>query len=200
MQKQAHQIGLHDRVRIKDSVTHMYPYARAHNEGIVKVRTHDSMGYPLIFIEWDKDHWAYSGEPDRWVMEAHFDKVENKMDEKDKPDFMEALAELVARFQTEKREEKVEEKPEVKDTRPTDDLTYEDILDKGYEAASEGEAFILIVASPESFQGTELVIPRIYMHSKDDASALLLDAAVADYVAQTMSRLVQKVQDGQAGA
>lgn len=195
-QKQEHRIGLHDRVRIKDTVTHMYPYARVWSEGVVLKRMHDNMGYPLIWIQWDKDHWAYSGEEDRWVLEAHFDKVENNMAEEDKPDFLEAIADLVERYRRDGMPDSaLEEDASKVDPRPTGPLTYKDILDKGAEAAAEGEAFVLLVATPETYQGTELVIPRVYMHSKNDASALLLDAAMADYVSQAMARLVQKAQD-----
>lgn len=194
--KQEHRTQVHDRVRIKDTVTHMYPHARVWSEGTVMKRMHDHHGYPLIWIEWDKDHWAYSGEEDRWVLEAHFDVVENTMAEEDKPDFMDALWELMQQH----RKDTGREEPKPKDTRPTGPLSYEDILNKGYDAAEKGEAFILVVASPEVFNETEVVIPRIYLHSKNDPSALLLDAAVADYVAQAMGRLIQRQDDGSASS
>ena len=196
--KQEHRTQVHDRVRIKDTVTHMYPHARVWSEGTVMKRKHDDHGYPVIWIEWDKDHWAYSGEEDRWVLEAHFDVVENTMAEEDKPDFMDALWELLKEH---RKDSDKEEEPEPKpDPRPTGPLTYEEILDKGYDAASKGDAYVLIVASSEVFNETEVVIPRIYLHSKSDASALLLDAAMADYVAQAMARLIQRQDDGTPGS
>src|SRR3954467_9670267 len=109
-EKQPHRTKPRDRVRIKDDVTHMYPMARVYSEGVVGDRTHDNLGYPMIFIEWDKDHWAYSGEEDRWVLEAHFDKVEeSKMEEK--PDIVEALAKLLEQYRSQGEETEEAEPP-----------------------------------------------------------------------------------------
>jgi hypothetical protein len=181
-QKQEHRTEPEDRVRIKGDLTHMYKHARVYNEGVVKDKMHDDHGYPLIFIEWDKDHWAYSGEPDRWVLESHFDKVEEKMAAEDKPDFMEALAKLMEQYRS---KDNVNEDP-----RPTEAMGYDELLNKASDDARDGLAFIMIVASPESYRGSEMIIPHIYTESKRLDAALLLDATAADYVAQSFARLM----------
>jgi hypothetical protein len=89
MQKQEHKVHENERVKLKsDGQDALYAFACAGSEGWVRKLDHDKLGYPMIFVEWDKDHWAYNGEPDKWVMEAHFDKIEdeNKMAETPTPD------------------------------------------------------------------------------------------------------------------
>src|SRR3954466_5189582 len=80
MQKQEHKVHENERVKLKsDGQDALYAFACAGSEGWVRNLDHDKLGYPMVYIEWDKDHWAYNGEPDRWAFEAHFDKVDNKM-------------------------------------------------------------------------------------------------------------------------
>ena len=185
-EKQEHRTKLNQRVRIKDTMTHLYPNARAYNEGFVRKQIHDDYGYPLIYVEWDKDHWAYSGEQDRVVLEAHFDPVEEDMsEEKDLRELMEALLERLN--SGEASEPKEDSHPDA------DDYTYDKVLGRAMQDASEGEAYIVLVAAQESHGDTELLVPHIYLHSKSDESALMLEAAVADHVAQTMIRLAQEV-------
>lgn len=188
-ENQPHRTKPRDRVRIKDSVTHMYPNARVYNEATVRRRMHDSLGYPLIYVEWDKDHWAYSGEEDRWVLEAHFDKVEeHKMAAEEKPDFMQALSDLLKQYQDQdaEPEEKTDDE-KVSAIEPGTD--YDSVLDKAVEDARNGEAFIIIVATPEEYRGTALIAPHAYVHSKRDDAGFLVEAVMADLVAQNYSRL-----------
>lgn len=201
MVKQEHQTRVNDRVRIKDYVTHMYPDARVYNEAIVRARQHDQMGYPVIFIEWDKDHWAYSGEQDRWVLEAHFDLVEDQMAEDKKlDDLLNGLSDLVANFRDKDSDEvKSEDKAPSRDPRPTKELSYVEILAEAMEDAEQGDAFIVLVAKPENFNGAEIVVPHVYMHSKREDAALMLDAAMADAAAQTHGRLVAKLLEAIRG-
>lgn len=194
-EKQEHRTKIDQRVVIKDEATGMYPHARTYNEAFVRRQTHDSFGYPLVYVEWDKDHWAYSGEEDRWVLEAHFDPVEEKMAD-DKPSFMEALTKLMQEYN--QPEQKAPE-PEP-DPRPTEELTYEDVLERAVAAALKAEAFIMLVASNEEFGGKKLIIPNIWMDSRSDEGALVLDAAAADYVAQSMGRIIHEYIRDRNGA
>ena len=136
-------------------------------------------------------------------MEAHFDKVEeHKM--VDEKSFMEALQELMASYERgvdAKDEDKGEDKPSAQQTR---DMDYADTLTKAMEDARSGEAFVVLVASAEEYQGAQIIVPHIYLHSKRDDAALLLDAATADFVAQSYSRLITdfiqaRRDDGESG-
>jgi hypothetical protein len=189
-EKQEHKVSVGDRVRIKDSVTHMYPSARAYNEGWVRALQHDKFGYPMIYVEWDHDHWAYSGEENGWTDEAHFDLVEGSMPENDEKfdALLNGLGELVSQFRdTEEPQGDDESKPDRK--MEGHKMSYEEVLKRAHDDAQEGEAYIVIVARTEEFNGNEIVNPRVYMHSKREDAALLLDAAMADVVAQTYSKL-----------
>lgn len=169
----------------------MYPMARVYNEGFVRQQQHDHLGYPLIYVEWDKDHWAYSGEEDCWVLEAHFDPVEENMADDRFQDLLKGLADLVATYRAENEDEGV---PERRDSRLQDEeeLTYESILQKGLEDALKGEAFLLFVASNQEYQGRQAVIPLLYTNHKNEDAALLLEAAAADHVSRTIGRLIQE--------
>jgi hypothetical protein len=181
--KQEHRTRLNSRVRIKGDVTHMYPAARAYGEARVKGKRHDDLGYPLIFVEWDKDHWAYSGEEDGWTLEAHFDLVEDQMEEKD---LVKALSDLVKKF--ERKEEPEEVNVENIDD-PDDEPSYDEMLEAALEDARDGEGFVVFVARKEAVGDTELVVPHIYRHSRRDDAALMLDAVMADTAAQTYASL-----------
>jgi hypothetical protein len=174
----------------------MYPDARVYNEGLVRARQHDPLGYPIIFVEWDKDHWAYSGEQDRWVMEAHFDLVEDQMAEDNKfDDLLSGLSDLVANFREKDGSAGADKEKTHTDPRPIDEPSYEEVHRKAVEDAMESDAFIVLVAHPENLNGTEIVVPHIYIHSKREDAAMMLDAAMADVAAQTHARLVAKLID-----
>lgn len=205
MEEQQHRTRPTDRVRIKDDITHMYKDARVYNEGIVRARMHDEYGYPLIYVEWDKTHWAYSGEEDGWLIEAHFDLVEDQMAEEKKFDqLLNGLSDLVSSFQENDGPENVEDRGDFTMAVPAGDaeLTFEQVLAKAMAEAKDAEAFVVITAMPEEFAGKDLLIPRVYMHSRRDDAAIMLDATMADLAAQSHARLVLSVieqakRDGQ---
>lgn len=204
--KQEHRTKLNDRIRIKDSVTHMYEMARVYNEGFVRAQRHDDLGYPIIRIEWDKDHWAYSGEPDRWALEAHFDLVEDDMADKNE-DFIKQMADLFARWQADgspqdgDHADSVEDKP---DPRPDHDLTFEEVLAKATEAAGASEAFVVITAVSEQYDGVDIIVPYVYTHEKREDAALLCDATMGDLVARAHGRmasiLIDQSKSGSSGS
>ena len=170
----------------------MYQFARVFNEGIVRARRHDDLGYPLIFIEWDKDHWAYSGEEDGWTLEAHFDLVEEDMQDKNDNDklndLLAVLSTLVKDFQV--GEPSSDPSADDRDDDGDDGATFDEVLNAAIDDARDSEAFIIIVAHPEDWDGTQIVVPRTYVHSKRADAAMMLDAAMADQAAQAHARLV----------
>lgn len=179
-----------DRVRIKDSVTHMYQNARVYNEAVVRARTRDNLGYPHVYVEWDKDHWAYSGEEDGWTFESHFDLVEEKMEDR-QDDLLAALTKLVQSFSGGDAGENV--RKVIEDEEDESDLTYEQVLKNAFNDAIKGDAFIVLVALPAKFGERELLVPHIYVHSKRDDASLMLDATMADAASQAHASLVLKL-------
>jgi hypothetical protein len=197
-QKQEYRTKINQRVVIRDAATHMYPMARAYNEGWVRRQQHDHLGYPLIYVEWDKDHWAYSGEEDRWVLEAHFDPVEDSMAEDKYNNLLKALADLVANIQAEPGDEPEDQTGPDELEEKDKELTYEYVLQRGAEAALAGSAYLLFVAHKEELNGHEVTIPILFMHSKDDEGALMVESAAADHVAHTAQRMIQDLLREQA--
>jgi hypothetical protein len=61
--------------------------------------------------------------------------------------------------------------------------------------ARNGEAFIIMVARKEEYGGMSLVVPHIYMHSKRDDAALMLESTTADLAAQSHARLSAQLID-----
>jgi hypothetical protein len=190
MAKQEHRTHVNSRVRIKDSVTHMYQNARAYGEAVVTRHKHDEFGYPLIFVEWDKDHWAYSGEKDGWTLEAHFDPLEDDEEMENSDELVKALADLVAKFQEKEEPEVKELAKDPKDPRDDRGMTYDQVLNDAMDDARDAEAFIVLVAKPESFNESEFAVPHVYVHSKRKDAALFLNAVMADVAAQTYAELV----------
>lgn len=195
METQPHRTEINGRVRIKDDMTHMYPSARVYNEAIVRGQMHDPLGYPLIKVEWDKDHWAYSGEEDRWVLEAHFDPVEGKSSMDKKPDineFTEALASLISdHFGGGEDEAGLKPKPKDKeDNRPDREYNFEETLDLGVDDARNSAAFVLFIATHDQIDDKDVLIPAVFRHSKRGDAELLLEVAISDYVALSLARLV----------
>jgi hypothetical protein len=178
-----------DRVRIKADATSVYPKARAYMEGWVRRQTRDELGYPLIYVEWDKDHWAYSGESNGWAMESHFDLVqteENMADEKKYS--QDEIADILAKVLNEVVPRETDVKYDGGSPEPSEDLaedTYEESVQKAFQVASEGEAFFLFVAKKE---GTTNVayIPYSFSDARDHQSPAvpLLEATLSDVGAQ----------------
>jgi hypothetical protein len=113
---------------------------------------------------------------------------------------LKALADLVQNFQSDEPVEKKEERP-----RQDGQDSYEETLKRAVKDAEGADAFVILVARPEEFDGTEIVAPHIYVHSKRDDAAMMLDATMADAAAQRHAHLVIKLieqakRDGSAGS
>lgn len=173
----------------------MYKNARAFNEAVVRGRKHDEFGYPLIFVAWDHNHWAYSGEDDRWVLEAHFDLVGDMADKDKNEDFIKQLGELFKRWESDDEPQDEDEPVEANGGTHVDEAPYEDTLEMAIKDARNGEAFIIMVARKEEYGGMSLVVPHIYMHSKRDDAALMLESTTADLAAQSHARLSAQLID-----
>ena len=144
MKKQEHQIRVDEKVRLKsDGQDSLYAHADAGAPAWVRDRKHDAMGYPMIFIEWDKDHWSYSGEPDRWTMEAHFEKNEEiQMGSERSPE-----AELFERFQRFLESENAPDTMDGNKKRLTLEDRRLDAIGKASEMLSDSDGFIIITVT-----------------------------------------------------
>jgi hypothetical protein len=185
MQKQEHKVHENERVRLKSSGEDaLYAFACAGSEGWVRKLDHDSMGYPMVFIEWDKDHWTYNGEPDKWAFEAHFDKIKepNKMAETPTPnpqDFAQFMAAWQAwQASQQSGDQETPQLPQATDSpKINKDEAYKVIAGRAIETLEEADSFILVTVNRESHEAsdTPVLIPRVFNFYKSTEGGLLVE-------------------------
>src|SRR6266550_2150007 len=101
MDQQEHRTRKDQKVRLKSSGQDaLYSHAYAGSEGWVRDQKLDPLGYPLVFIEWDREHWADNGEPNKWAFEAHFEPVEgDEVAEPNPNEFMNFMSKAFEAYQ-----------------------------------------------------------------------------------------------------
>lgn len=50
----------------------VYSKATAGALATVQEVKEDEFGFPLVYVEWEKNHWAYAGQADGWTFANHF--------------------------------------------------------------------------------------------------------------------------------
>lgn len=203
MEHQPHSTKVNQRVRLKtDGQDGLYIYAAAGAPGWVRKQDHDSLGYPTVFIEWDKNHWSYNGEPDRWTMEAHFEPEESTVPVPDGP-FDPAMMERFAaflEFEKHNREQEGQPEPGPVPDEPSLDKQYEVAAEKAFETMIGADSFILVAVS--NINDRELA-PKTTSFYKTAESGLVAEMYVAklaaiateELVINEVSRIVTDKQD-----
>jgi hypothetical protein len=204
MEQQQHKLKKGQRVRLKaDGQDSLYSMACAGSEGWIRKQDIDPLGYPMIYIEWDKNHWAYNGEQDRWTFESHFDPVEeNDMSDQQgsnpPPEFVNFMNSMWQQFQASQTPEpQAEEPPPLNEpeSRPDGQLLsdeeFAEALAKSVEVAKESDAFILITvdrsAIPDS--SVPLLSPSIITCYRTAESGHVAELHMARFVAFAMESL-----------
>lgn len=164
-----HRLKKNQRVKLKsDGQDYPYKWAGAGSEGWVRRLDTDNVGFPVVYIEWDKDHWAFNGEPDQWTLEDHFDPVEEIMPENSE-DLVKAFAEFVA-----SREQGEGSSSSTKDTR------YAEAFAQGKKFALNAEAFLLIAVEVDRKDADAPVFnPMVFQSYKDDEAGLILESQLS---------------------
>lgn len=171
-----HRLKKDQRVRLKkDGQDNIYAYAASGSEGWVRKLDHDNVGFPMVFIEWDTDHWAYNGEKNQWTLEDHFEPVEDTMGNEDQfREFQEFLA-------WKENQGKSEDKPS-EDTQKA--LDYDKEIESALEFAKNANAFLLIAVESDIGSDTPAFNPKVFNFYKDEATGLILESQLAQLVAQ----------------
>jgi len=182
--------SVNSRVKLKDGVSPEFygGFARTGNEGVVRAQKVDEYGYPHIFVEWDKNHWAYNGAPDLWTWQDHFELIGK---EKDMADDKESqLAKLFSEF-IEKAESIKNDSDKTKEVSKSDSSTREfsDIIEQAGEALFDLDAFYLI--GVEKVDGK--VQPKIYAASKDVESSLYAQLQIANVAAAIQEKVISEL-------
>lgn len=165
----------------------VYKHATGGSLGVVKAKRDDE-GFPMVYIEWDKAHWRYAGEPDCWTYEEHFQPstkttIFNALD--NPQSFTEMVKENIER---------------VHDPETQDDVIdeYLDRLNEVVNVLAESDGFIVIAARQEAHpndEETTVLVPYAFGGFLNEAVMVLLEAQMVQMGAQTQIEMAQAILD-----
>lgn len=173
-------IPLHSRVALKDGADSVYAFALPGSQGWVRDHKKDEDEFPLVFVEWDKDHWRFNNQPDGWTFASHFKIVG---DPELPTDPVEALTMPVVDLSlVPPSDEQVED--------------YIEALTEAMDAASESEGFMILTVrrmpNPEN-PSEHIFMPQIYTHSVSQEASLLLDIQLAECAASNYEEMIATI-------
>lgn len=125
-------------VELQPEYEAVYQRARAGSRGWIRDRRTDDYGFDEAFIEWDKDHFLYNGEPDGWTFANHFISIEEQPDAPQRV----SLEEQIERY--------VEE------------------ITEAFDRAAESDAFFLITMRRGYVMDVEVVAFDTFLGAADD--------------------------------
>lgn len=130
------------KVRLKDEVADIYPWAAGGAKGWVrKHRTDEYDAFQLVWVAWDPNDWRVNGQPDGWYFEKNFESIEDDMAlDDDTRKQLAAVAESLAKIAS---GDDPEPGPEATEASEDDTKAYMAALEQAVEAARGGEAFVL---------------------------------------------------------
>lgn len=195
MEKQLHKYDKDQRVKLLGDPSNLYPLAGVGSEGWVRRLDHDSLGYPIIYVEWDKDHWTYNGERDEWTLEAHFEAVkEEEMAEPKKDDdpLQRLLEEALKGEQSPTKDRNVIRTMMESVKWPSKHALTETLTEAARQATND-EAFMLITVHKDE-DGN--LIPTIASCFTSPESAILLEAQLSRLAAIAHSDLAGNMIHG----
>jgi hypothetical protein len=184
------QIPVNSKVKLKDTVDgSLYGgLACSGNQGWVRRRRRDDkFGYPQVFMEWDKNHWAFNGLEDCWTYESHFDIVEKSM-EKTKEELIQEAANTFASSISQLFSGKTEEVGEEIEEPDNDHAAK---VRRAFEVVADNDA-ILIIALQEQ-EG--VVAPTIIRLAKDPKLEYVLNCQVSYLNAHNFDTLTREILD-----
>lgn len=172
-------------VRLKDGCDDVYEWAPVGSQGRVKEVNYDSLGYPMAFVEWDKDHWAYNGEKDGWAFQSHFEPVGESMAENDEIEDKiaglspEDATKLFAVLKSMGLIDDISDDIEEGDPEPEDTEAYHQLVTSAAAEAEESDAFITMVIKRVEVEGVPSLVPVIFSQSKTQEGLLALEAQMS---------------------
>lgn len=198
-----HRFKKDQRVRLKsDGQDSFYELAQSGSEGWIKSLGFDEVGWPMVFIHWDTEHWTYNGEEDMVTFEDHFELVEEETmsEEPEINEDQKVISWLAKKLGLDENDIRNEYHEDLfkKEGSLTHAEAFDQALDSGYDDASDSEAFLILTvnADPNDENGIALH-PKIYQGAHSQTSALLLQsllsAIAADAHEEITSILINQI-------
>ncbi len=190
------------RVRLKHECAGIYGLASGGSEAVIRDLREQEPGYPEAFIVWDKKHWTYNMEPDQWAPTNHFEAVEETPVPDENSISIDALIGFLEAQKGGAKEEPAEdegraeraedENPKIIEaegyTLTEDPEHYDEVLERGIEAARNAEGFIIItikdVTPAEAPDGLNMLLPEVFEAYKEKIAGLQLEAQASFLAAQ----------------
>lgn len=199
------QFPVKTRVRLRDGIDpSLYNgFSRVGNEGWIRKRKRDKYGYPQVFIQWDKDHWAYNGQEDGWTWEGHFEAVEETpVAEAAQP--TNSNAEEQVRAITENfvksifsvlgsEPQAASEEPEPATEEPEEDQEdkWAGLAAETSEAIAQAPAYLTIALDYVEHDGAPpMVIPRVFHASRTPEYALIVQSQLAHVLSSLQDQTI----------
>lgn len=191
-------LQVNDHVRLRDERADVYTLVYGGAEGWVRDRRIDRLGdFPMVYIQWDQEHWTYNGQPDMWTYEVHFDKIEDEdqtMSEPSNDDVRTALDVLSKRLLGESpSEQQSEGERRAEAVTPEDHQQFERVLERAIAMVKDSDAFLIACVSKEDTPGDSplkfALTPAVFSYALSPESAVLIDAQLSEIIAQSHQRL-----------
>lgn len=199
---------INTRVRLRDGIDPVFfgGLSRVGNEGWIRKRKRDRYGYPEVLVEWDKEHWAYNGQPDCWTMEGQFEAAEESMTDKapdsnDRDEQVRALTETFVHslLGAIGNEEQSTPDPE-EDVGEIDSDEWDELAAAAAEAVQKAPAYIVIALERlQVDDAPAMIVPRVFHAACDDDFKLIAQSHLAHVLAsmqdETIVDLLQQASD-----
>lgn len=193
--EQKHRLKKGQRIRLKgDGQDAVYELAQAGSEGWVKELTFDEVGFPMILVHWDTEHWTYNGEDDVITFEDHFEVVEEEEDSmgEKNTEGNEFLSWVLGQLGLDEDEARAEFEASQSEEESETELEKE--LNDFYDACRDGEAFIGLVLHREPVsEGVHKLSPELFQASHSSRGSLLSQMFLSQTSAQLHEALVTSV-------
>jgi hypothetical protein len=158
-------------VELQPGRDNVYTAAHAGATAVVKERKVDSHGYPMIFVEWDKDNWRHGGEEDGWTFESHFEVIETPEDK------VLDVTQQVTEAQTRRDAERCDSCGLVHEDEAED---YMNTIMDAFDEVSGSEGFIVISVTPDRvrFPGMAIYQPKVFHATLTEDARNVLEAQI----------------------
>jgi hypothetical protein len=205
------QFPIGTRVRLRDGVDpSLYNgFSRVGNEGTVVKRKFDKYKYPQVYIEFDKNHWAYNGTEDGWTWQGHWEAVEENDMADEQKNNQESLEDTV-RGITESfvkalfgamnpgGQSKLPLSDDIPDT-ADDSNKWEDLVTEASESIAKSPAYLLIALEyAETPNAPPMIVPRVFHGALEPEYALIVQSQLAHIVASFQDATIATVLEQRA--